>query len=236
MDIDRFQAFRYVYVMTVDKPKIDARDVILYRKLPGLSRKVQERMGRDAKVKYAYDADKGGAMEIERYIKDARPGDRLWAPSLLCLTLPPKDRPEKYSPSADLGGKVAGILARGATLIDIRGRGKGAITSADPTIFAALVAYSIRYAAQGERELSKAAKKARADRGITARWKSPAMREQLEAQQIIWTSTKLDVDGKRRKLDAELAGASLPTLYDILGPMFPGIPGKGGRPSKRETE
>lgn len=221
--------------MKSEKPISDAREVILYRTLPGLPRRVQERMGADANVRYAYDVDSGGPVELERYVKDARAGDTYWLPSLLCLTLPPKHRPADYSPSADLGAKIASILARGATIIDIRGRGKGAISSADATNFAAHVAYSIRYAAQGERKLTAKAKRARADRGIVARWKSPAMRDRREAQQIIWTSTRLDEAGKRRKLDPELAAASLPTLYAILGPMFPGIASKGGRPPKRKT-
>lgn len=222
--------------MKVDKPKIDVRDVILYRTLPGLPRRVQERMGADAAVRYTYDADSGGPIEIDRFVKDARPGDTCWLPSLLCLTLPPKYRPDDYSPSADLGGKVAGILARGAAMIDIRGRGKGAISSEDASLFAEHVSRSIRHAAQGERVLPARVKKARADRGIVSRWRSPAMKDKREAQQIIWTSTRLDEAGKRKRLDPELSGASTPTLYAILGPMFPGIPSKGGRPPKRQHD
>jgi hypothetical protein len=222
--------------MKSTKPHSDVRAVILLRTLPGLPRRVQERMGTDAGVTHTYDADNGGPIEIERYVKDARAGDTYWLPSLLCLTLPPKHRPDDYSPSADLGAKVANILSRGAVVTDIRGRGKGAISSTDATKFADHVAYSIGYAAQGERVLTAKARKARADRGIVARWKSPAMKDKREAQQIIWTSTRLDEAGKRKRLDPELAGASLPTLYTVLGPMFPGIPSKGGRPPKRQPD
>lgn len=221
--------------MRTPEIKIDAREVILYRTLPGLPRKVQERMGADARVKYSYDADTGGTLEIERFVKEARPGDTCWLPSLLCLTIPPKGRPDDYSPSADLGAKVANILARGARLIDIRGRGKGAISSTEPTLFANHVAYSIRYAAQGERKLKPKTRKARAEKGLTARWLSPAMMDRLEAQKVIWTSTRLDEEGKRKRLDPEISRASTSFLYDILGPMFPGIAGKGGRPPKTRT-
>lgn len=219
--------------MAVDK---HTRRAIFVRTIPGLRRVVIDQMIADAKVDVIYDYDQRGVREVERWLKDSRPGDTLLIASGLCLILPPRDRPPGYRPSAALCAILGEALARGVVVIDIKGHGKGSITSANPAEWGRHLEWLAGRASQGERKLKAKRKGAiRAPAGIRARWLASTMAEQLEAARIIWTSQRLDADQARAKLPPDLRAAGERTLYDILGPRRPGDPSAGGRGRKRKT-
>lgn len=202
------------------------------RPIPGLGIERQRQMARDAgcHVVYEHNAPTHAiGSQRDKWVSFLRPGDLAWVPSLQCLLLAPKLRGKDYSPTADLAAITNHVLAIGATLRDERS-GK---TSAFPEEWAKHVLKEAMRAGQGERSAatqrrtSKAGVEARWS-GVTTRWRSAAMADQLEMQTAIWTSRKFTVRQAQRKLHPELRSLSLQTLYNLLGDRG----GRGGRPRK----
>lgn len=165
----------------------------------------------------------------ERWADSLRRGDTAWVPSIQCLLLAPKLRTGGYSPTADLAMITNHVLAIGAVLVDARGR----VSSEKPAEWAHHVLIEAKRAGQGERPaiVRKRTAKAGADArwsGVTARWLSGGMADQLEMQVAIWTSRKLSMVQAKRKLHPELRELSRTTLYNLLGDRG----GDGGRPRK----
>lgn len=202
------------------------------RPIPGLGIERQRQMARDAgcHVVYEHDAPTHSPLsQRDQWVRSLRRGDTAWVPSIQCLLLAPRLRTGGYSPTADLAAITNHVLAIGATLLDVR----AGVSSEKPEEWASHVLTEAKRAGQGERPAkvrmrsSRAATDARWS-GVTARWKAPAMADQLEIQQAIWTSSKMTIAQKKKKLHPELRGLSTPTLYGILGDTG----GYGGRPRK----
>lgn len=203
------------------------------RAIPGLGIERQRQMSRDAGCFAVYEHDApshSSGTQRDQWVASLRPGDIAWVPSVQCLLLAPKRRGDDYSPTADLASITNHVLAIHAVLLDVR----AGVSSESPADWAAHVLREARRAGQGERPIaarkstSKAGVEARWS-GVTARWKAPAMADQLEMQQAIWTSSKMTIAQKKRKLHPELRTLSNPTLYGILGDTG----GRGGRPRKQ---
>lgn len=201
------------------------------RAIPGLPLERQRQMARDAGCHYTYEhGEKAGQRSARAaWLASLRADDTAWLASVLCLLLPPRERADDYSPTADLSATTNHILATGAVLVDARGRA----TSAEPGKWAQHMLVETKRAAQGERsqaaiKRSLDAARVAAGPGIKARWHAPAMAAELERQTAIWTGAG-PIDRVRKHLHAELAGCSTRTLYDVLGRRRPDDPGAGGR-------
>lgn len=202
------------------------------RGIPGLHLDVQRAMAKSAECDVVYEAGEAGAGVLGvrgRWLASLHPGDTAWLPSVLCLILPPKDRPDDYRPTADLCATVVRIMATGAIVVDVRAK----VTSSDPVKWANHVLWASGKASQGERPehvRRRAAKKASGKRlpGIKLRWHQPEMAARLERQRVIWSGAGT-LERVTRQLDPELRQLASRTLYDILGPRRPDDPGAGGR-------
>ena len=203
------------------------------RGIPGLGVERQRQMAHDAGCSAVYEHDAptySSGTQRDQWVASLRPGDTAWVPSVQCLLLAPKRRGHGYSPTADLASITNHVLAIHAVLLDVR----AGVSSETPADWAAHVLHEARRAGQGERSVAtrKRTSKAGVDArwsGVAARWKSPAMADQLEMQQAIWTSSKMTIAQKKRKLHPELRTLSNPTLYGILGDTG----GRGGRPRNK---
>lgn len=208
------------------------------RGIPGLHIDVQRQMAKIAQCSAVYEAGEEGAGSMGargRWLVSLHPGDTAWLPSIMCLILPAKERPDDYRPTADLCATIVRVMATGAIIVDV----KAGVSSEDPVKWANHVLLSSGRASQGERPehvRKRSAKKASAKRlpGLALRWAQPEMAEQLERQKVIWTGAGT-LDRVMRHLDPELRGCSSRTLYLILGPRRPDDPGAGGRGRTRKS-
>jgi hypothetical protein len=199
------------------------------RRVPGLSIAVQQRMADAAvcNVVYGETVSKSIARERDRWIKDSRPGDTLWLPSLRCLVLPTKARPPRYRPGADLAATIAELSARGVRVVDA----SAGVSTDDPAAWGAHVRKIVAGAASVDRkQTGKRASGAKED-GIVAHWLSPSMADRLAVQRAIWTGAGT-IDAVVPLLDQELQRLGQRTLYYILGRRRPHDKRAGGRPRK----
>lgn len=205
------------------------RKAAYLRAIPGLSLIMQERMAEAAgcRVVYGETASRDIARERERWIKDSRPGDVLWLPSLKCLVLPARIRPPRYRPSADLAAVIADLSARGVEIVDAQAD----VSTRTPALWGEHVRNTVASASQIDRKRKRRFVNANAPPGVVLLWRSKGMSARLKTQRAIWTSAG-SVDDVLPLLDAELAALSTTTLYAILGPRRPGDKRAGGRPRK----
>lgn len=199
---------------------------------PGLPIERQRQMAADAGCKHVYEHRAFGIGEhsqLDRWMQSLRAGDTAWLPSVLCLVMPVRSRPDGYKPLAAMCAALNRILATGAIIVDAR----TGITSETPERWANHVSSCAQRVSSGTRTTAsrvKALRKGQATPmpGIVARWHAPAMAKRLAKQKAIWTGAG-SIPAVREHLDPELAGASSRTLYAILGVRRPNDPGAGGR-------
>lgn len=206
--------------------------------LSGFPVERQRIMAADARCNAIYvhgPVDTGGMHPRERWMDDLRAGDTAWLPSIRCLVLPARDRPERYRPLAEMCRALNKLLAKHVLIVDA----KAGCSSADPEKWADHVYAEGQHVSAGMRSIvqrRKSIRKAAALRlpGVRARWAAPAMAAELERQRVIWTGAGT-VDRVIRHLHPELRAMKLRTLYDILGPRRPDDPTAGGRGRKRKS-
>lgn len=167
------------------------------------------------------------ARERERFAKDARPGDTLWLPSLKCLVLPAKARPERYRPGADLAATIADLCARGVRIIDA----SADVSTDNPAAWGAHVKRVVAGAAMIDRKQPVKRASGPKEDGVVTLWRSKAMADRLKVQRAIWTAAGR-IDDVLPLLDSELQRLGQRTLYNILGRRRPHDKRAGGRPRK----
>lgn len=202
-------------------------------------------MAEDAKCNVIFQYGDSKRDVRADWMMSLRAGDTAWLPSVLCLVVPPADRPKRFRPVADLGAVLAELCSRGVVIYDARAdlqsvNPENPDDLETPRRWADHVRWAMERASQGERSLAslaRARKKAHGKRepGIVTRWKAKAKAADLKAARLIWTSSTFTSDVEAAAaLPEDLAKLSGPTLRRILGRRRPGDKRAGGRPRKMD--